>query len=68
MTYALRRILVTVPLLLAVSLVVFALTDVLPGDAADTRFEKHPALKQEWRKKRGLDDPRKRVLRRILAF
>ena len=57
MKYALRRILVTVPLLLAVSLVVFALTDALPGDAADMRFEKHPALKEEWREKRGLNDP-----------
>ena len=34
MKYALRRVLVTVPLLLAVSLVVFALTDALPGASA----------------------------------
>ena len=57
MKYALRRVLVTVPLLLAVSLVVFALTDALPGDAADMRFEKHPAAKEQWRAERGLDDP-----------
>ena len=57
MKYALRRILVTAPLLLAVSLVVFALTDALPGDAADMRFEKHPAAKEQWRAERGLDDP-----------
>jgi peptide/nickel transport system permease protein len=55
--YVLRRILVTVPLLLAVSLFVFALTDALPGDAADVRFEKHPEQKAEWRAERGLDDP-----------
>jgi peptide/nickel transport system permease protein len=54
--YALRRVLVTIPLLLAVSLVVFALTDALPGDAADMRFEKHPELKEQWRRARGLDD------------
>jgi len=55
--YALRRLLVTIPLLLAVSLVVFGLAEVLPGDAADQRFQKNPALKQEWREKRGLDRP-----------
>jgi len=55
--YALRRILVTVPLLLAVSLLVYLLTDALPGDAADLRFEKHPQLKEQWRAARGLDDP-----------
>jgi len=55
--YALRRILVTPPLLLAVSLLVFALTDALPGDAADLRFAKHPEQKAEWRQARGLDDP-----------
>jgi peptide/nickel transport system permease protein len=56
-TYALRRVFVTVPLLLVVSVVVFALVDLLPGDAADRKFERYPALKAEWRAKRGLDDP-----------
>jgi len=56
-TYALRRILLTLPLLLVVSLLAFALTAVLPGDAADRRFEKHPDLKKQWRAERGLDDP-----------
>jgi len=55
--FALRRILVTVPLLLAVSVFVFLLTDALPGDAADMRFEKHPHLKKEWRERRGMNDP-----------
>lgn len=57
MTYAIRRVLVTVPLLLVVSLVVYGLAAALPGDAADQRFEKNPALKAEWRAKRGLDRP-----------
>jgi peptide/nickel transport system permease protein len=57
LTYALRRILVTFPLLLAVSLIVFALADSLPGDAADWRFAKRPEAKEAWRKARGLDDP-----------
>lgn len=57
MTYALRRIVLAVPLLLAVSLVVFGIADLLPGDAAQVRFEKHPARMDEWRAKRGLDDP-----------
>ena len=57
MTYALRRILVTIPLLLVVSIVVFALVDLLPGDAAQQKFEKSPELMAEWRAKRGLDDP-----------
>ncbi|NJN14179.1 MAG: ABC transporter permease [Planctomycetes bacterium] len=54
---ALRRILLTGPLLIAVSLLVFALTDALPGSAADLRFEKRPQLMAEWRAERGLDDP-----------
>ena len=57
MTFAVRRILVTVPLLIAVSLLVYALSDALPGDAADLRFEKQPRVKEEWRDKRGLNDP-----------
>jgi peptide/nickel transport system permease protein len=56
-TFALRRILLTLPLLAAVSLVVFALSDGLPGDAADLRFEKQPSAKEEWREKRGLNEP-----------
>jgi ABC-type dipeptide/oligopeptide/nickel transport system permease component len=56
-TFVARRLLVTVPLLLAVSLLVFALTDALPGDAADMRFEKQPEVKAQWRRERGLDDP-----------
>lgn len=55
MTFALRRILLTIPLLAAVSLIVFALSDALPGDAADLRFEKQPQAKEEWREKRGLN-------------
>ena len=57
MTYALRRILLTIPLLLAVSLAVFALADALPGDPAAVRFPKHPHLAEEWREGRGLNDP-----------
>lgn len=57
MTFALRRILLTIPLLAAVSLVVFAMSDALPGDAADLRFEKQPRAKEEWREKRGLNRP-----------
>jgi peptide/nickel transport system permease protein len=57
--YALRRILVTIPLLLAVSLVVFALADSLPGDPAAERFGLHAnkAEVERWREARGLDDP-----------
>ncbi len=59
MTYALRRILVTIPLLLAVSLVVFALVDALPGDPAVRRFDLHanPEAVKAWRAEHGLDDP-----------
>ena len=57
MTYALRRVLLTIPLLLAVSLAVFALTDAVPGDPAASRFPKHPQLAEEWREGRGLNDP-----------
>ncbi|MFQ5844068.1 MAG: ABC transporter permease, partial [Planctomycetota bacterium] len=57
--YALRRLLITVPLLLAVSLVVFSLANALPGDAAATRFDLHanPEEMARWRAERGLDDP-----------
>ena len=57
MIFALRRILVTVPLLIAVSLAIYALTDALPGDAATVRFEKNPRAAVEWRENRGLNDP-----------
>jgi peptide/nickel transport system permease protein len=56
-SYALRRVLVTIPLLLTVSLIVFALGNALPGDFADRHFAKHPEMKEAWRKARGLDDP-----------
>ena len=56
MTFALRRLLLTIPLLTAVSLIVFALSSRLPGDAADLRFEKQPQKKEEFREKRGLND------------
>ena len=59
MTYALRRIAVTVPLLLAVSFVVYGLVDLLPGDPAAARFDVHtnPEVVARWRAERGLDDP-----------
>lgn len=59
MTYVLRRIAVTIPLLLAVSFVVYALVDVLPGDPATARFGLHtnPEVVARWRAERGLDDP-----------
>ncbi|MHC4959835.1 MAG: ABC transporter permease [Planctomycetota bacterium] len=57
MTYALRRLLLTVPLMVAVSLAVFALTDALPGDPAATKFPKHPAQAEAWREARGLNKP-----------
>jgi peptide/nickel transport system permease protein len=58
-SYALRRILATFPLLLAVSFVVFALLDLLPGDPAARRFDLHanPEAVKAWRAERGLDDP-----------
>jgi peptide/nickel transport system permease protein len=59
-TYALRRILLTGPLLVAVSLVVFALMDLLPGDPAVRRFGERgvdAAEMERWRSERGLDDP-----------
>ena len=47
MTFLVRRLLLTIPLLLAVSLIVFALSDSLPGDAADLRFEYAARLRDE---------------------
>lgn len=59
MIFALRRILLAVPLLLAVSLAAYALIDALPGDPAAARFEKRadPGEVRRWRAERHLDDP-----------
>ena len=58
MTYALRRLLLTVPLLLAVSLLVFGLASALPGDASVRRFDQKgtPEERERWKEERGLND------------
>jgi peptide/nickel transport system permease protein len=59
-TYALRRIVLTLPLLLAVSFVVFGLMDAMPGDPAVRRFGERgvdEAEMRRWREEHGLDDP-----------
>jgi len=54
-----RRIVVSVPLLFAVSLLVFALQDLLPGDAAVSRagFDAPPEYVEQLRQEMGLDQP-----------
>jgi ABC-type dipeptide/oligopeptide/nickel transport system permease component len=59
MAYALRRVFLTIPLLLAVSLVVFLVGEALPGDPAQIRFEKYGTVEEiaAWKQERGLDRP-----------
>ena len=59
LAYALRRLAVTVPLLLVVSLVCYALTDVLPGDPSATRLGLHRTKEaaEAYRRQTGMDDP-----------
>ncbi len=59
LAYVARRLLVAVPLLLVVSLLCFALTDLLPGDPSATRFGLHRTKEaaEAYRRNLGLDDP-----------
>ena len=56
--YAVRRLLLAVPLLLVVSLVCFALTDLLPGDPTAARLGQHRSKEavEAARRDLGLDD------------
>lgn len=57
--YLLRRLLAAIPLLFAVSLVVFVLTRSVPGDPVDAMLGEKatPAVREEVRRKHGLDKP-----------
>ena len=59
MLFALRRLLVTIPLLVVVSFVVFVIGSLLPGDPAATRFEQRasPEAREAWRHEHYLDRP-----------
>jgi peptide/nickel transport system permease protein len=59
LAYVARRLLVTVPLLFVVSLLCFALTDVLPGDPTVARLGQHrsPEAVAAARREMGLEDP-----------
>ncbi len=59
MLFALRRLALTVPLLVVVSFVVFVIGSLLPGDPAAARFELHggPEAREQWRRDKGLDRP-----------
>ncbi|MBI2898571.1 MAG: ABC transporter permease [Planctomycetes bacterium] len=57
--YLLRRLLAAIPLLVAVSLVVFVLTRSVPGDPVDAMLGEKatPQVREEIRRKHGLDRP-----------
>jgi peptide/nickel transport system permease protein len=59
LAYAAKRLLVTVPLLLVVSLLCFSLTDVLPGDPTAARLGQHRSAQaiEMARREMGLDAP-----------
>lgn len=61
--YMIKRLLLTIPLLLGVSLVLFVMVDVLPGDPVSVIFGKNPmippdpAVVAQMRAHYGLDEP-----------
>lgn len=57
--YVLKRIFMLIPVVVGVSLIIFSLLSLTPGDPADTRFGETASeeVKAEWREKQGLDDP-----------
>jgi ABC-type dipeptide/oligopeptide/nickel transport system permease component len=57
--YALRRLAFAIPLLLLVSLVVFVVGELLPGDPAADKFGEKGNAKTiaEWKERKGLDRP-----------
>jgi peptide/nickel transport system permease protein len=57
--YLIRRLAQLIPTLLIMSMVVFSLTMLLPGDAADTVLGESAtnAQREQWRKEMGLDQP-----------
>jgi peptide/nickel transport system permease protein len=59
LVYAARRLATTLPLLLVVALLCFALTDVLPGDPTAARLGQHRSAEaiEMARREMGLDDP-----------
>jgi ABC-type dipeptide/oligopeptide/nickel transport system permease component len=60
-TYLLRRILLSIPILLGVSLLVFSMIHLLPGDPVQLMFamqgNSNPAQMNEFRHRMGLDQP-----------
>jgi peptide/nickel transport system permease protein len=59
LSYAARRLLVAIPLLVVVSVLCFALTDLLPGDPTAARLGQHRSKEaiESARKEMHLDDP-----------
>ena len=59
-TYFLRRTLIAIPTLIAISFVIFALLSLAPGDPMAqfaTNPEVPPEVRENWRKSLGLDQP-----------
>ncbi|MDP9438162.1 MAG: ABC transporter permease [Actinomycetota bacterium] len=59
MAYVIRRLLLTVPILLIVSIMVFSMINLIPGDPATVILgqEAPPAAKEAMRERLGLSDP-----------
>ena len=57
--YALKRLLFTIPVLIGVSLLIFAILALMPGDPSNTFLAVDASEEQriEWRTVRGLEDP-----------
>ena len=56
--YILKRILSMIPVLIGVSIIIFGLLSLTPGDPADTRFGELVGedVKESWREEQGLND------------
>lgn len=57
--YVMKRLISLIPVILGVSIIIFTLLSLTPGDPADTRFGENVSneVKEEWREEQGLNDP-----------
>lgn len=57
--YVIKRLISLIPVIIGVSIIIFALLSLTPGDPADTRFGENVSadVKEQWREEQGLNDP-----------
>ncbi len=57
--YVIKRLISLIPVIIGVSIIIFTLLSLTPGDPADTRFGENVSeeVKEQWREEQGLNDP-----------